>query len=264
MAEKYFRKNTRIVSNEIITLSLHLTFDCNCNCSFCLVPYYKKNLKSDELKKNDWIRLIDQFCEKTSEVKKRRVKITGGEPLLLPYLSELLEYIKAKDSSIVIDITTNAFLLDDSFLSKSAKNLDKISISIDSFNNDTITKSKRTGMSKEIYYDRVKLVQSFGVPLRINTIVYRDNWQELMVDHIQNLQITSWKLIQVFDTIGHKSKYSITKEQFDSFINLNKQTKGKVFFDGNNASFDSIYYAFAPDGSMFNLDNRGVNIQRNI
>lgn len=264
MAENYFRADSDDVSSDEVTLCLHLTFECNCHCAFCLVPYYKRRLTSDELSQDQWFALVQQFCSRTQAAKTRRIKITGGEPLLLPYLPQLLAFIKTIDRSIVVDITTNAYLLDEEFLRHSAPLINRISISIDSFINETIAKSGRTGLSRELYYDRVRLVQAFAVPLRVNTIVYCDNWDEVMVDHIEALHIRKWKLIQVFDTVGCKTQYSVTKGQFQHFVNINRRTQTTVFFGGSDDAFDSIYHAFAPDGSMFNLDNRGVNIRRNL
>lgn len=257
-----FDVNSIANSSKCVRLNLHLTYECNCKCVFCLVPALKKNMISRELTIEEWLTLIDKFCEQTKTAEKRKIKFSGGEPLLVPFLGDILKYVKRRDANISLDFTTNAYYLDKTFLKSYKEYLDGISISIDSFDNKIINKLGRTRMTKELYFNRVKLVQDCGIPLRINTIIHRYNWNENMADYIDQLNICRWKLIQMFDTFRCNEKLMVTKDQFDSFVMLNRHTKNKFFFKNDNQTFESLYYAIAPDGKLFDLDNRGVFINQ--
>lgn len=85
-----------------------LTRDCNLRCNFCYV-------KSAEYSANDRIdyknlKKIVDFC---SEAKVKYIFFTGGEPLLYPYLTDILQYIKGKQHPITTAIATNGILLKD-------------------------------------------------------------------------------------------------------------------------------------------------------
>lgn len=90
-----------------------LTRDCNLRCAFCYAKSagYKvvDRIECEDLKK------IVDFCSE-SEVK--YIVFTGGEPLLYPYLSEVLQYIKNKRPEMMVAIPTNGVLLEDLTLCK--------------------------------------------------------------------------------------------------------------------------------------------------
>ena len=85
-----------------------LTRDCNLRCSFC---YAKRAGYSvvDRIACDDLKTIVD-FCY---EAKVKYLVFTGGEPLLYPDLSEILQYIKSKNPDMVVAIPTNGLLLED-------------------------------------------------------------------------------------------------------------------------------------------------------
>ncbi|MCL6589286.1 MAG: radical SAM protein [Firmicutes bacterium] len=94
-------------------ISLTLTNACNLRCRMCGqwsetgYMHQKKDCLKQELRISDWIRVVD-------EIRGHRVGtvlLRGGEVFLLPWIGELLEYLRHKELFISID--TNGTALKD-------------------------------------------------------------------------------------------------------------------------------------------------------
>jgi len=84
-----------------MSISMSLTFRCNLICPYCTMrlngigPREAKETGLDE-----WKLIIDTFPGRLKEV-----FITGGEPTLMPYCTDLINYITAK--KILVTLFTN-------------------------------------------------------------------------------------------------------------------------------------------------------------
>ncbi len=107
--------------------SVVLTRNCNLRCGFCYVKEAgyceSEKISLDNLKK-----IVDFCCE--SKVK--YIFFTGGEPLLYPFLNDILIYIKKKEHPMEIAIASNGILFEDYELCKKLKRsgLDYVDISM--------------------------------------------------------------------------------------------------------------------------------------
>ena len=79
MKDKYGR--------DINYLKVHLTDECNLNCIYC---YLDKENKRNDLSLNQYKVIIKYMAE----VGIKKIKFTGGEPTLYPYLNELIYFCK--------------------------------------------------------------------------------------------------------------------------------------------------------------------------
>jgi MoaA/NifB/PqqE/SkfB family radical SAM enzyme len=89
------------------SVGLWLTESCDMNCPMCWVhPHNIASNKGDEtsLSKLEWFQLIDHLLPW-----KPRLTITGGEPLLVPYLVNLIRYASGK--GFRVNLSTNGFRL---------------------------------------------------------------------------------------------------------------------------------------------------------
>lgn len=106
---------------------IHLTQNCNLNCSYCC---NENNLgKWDELESNEWMEIIRAL--KSNGVEK--VVLTGGEPLLRTDIVSLSKFIKQIGLKLAI-ITNGTLLSGDIF--EIIEVVDSISISLDSIDED--------------------------------------------------------------------------------------------------------------------------------
>ena len=88
-------------------IKLSLTNECNYNCDYCFLHYDDKEKSSLE----KWKKYIKIIYDKLIYNKYNKVKvcITGGEPTIVPYFNELIEFIIDffKDYNLELTITTN-------------------------------------------------------------------------------------------------------------------------------------------------------------
>lgn len=105
---------------------------CNFHCKFCptgdrklmkVTPGRSRGVMDFNLYK----KIIDDICEFEKPIKVLRL-YKDGEPLLNPWLAEMIKYAKEKKCSERIDTTTNASLLN------TAKNLEIIEAGLDRIN----------------------------------------------------------------------------------------------------------------------------------
>ncbi len=84
----------------------YLTDDCNLRCRHCWIsPAYCGDGPSRSFLPMD---LFQSILEQGKAMKLRSVKLTGGEPLLHPYIEDILKILKTEDLSLVVE--TNGVL----------------------------------------------------------------------------------------------------------------------------------------------------------
>ncbi len=101
--EKYQIKKNRI---QVETLEIHIAEHCNLKCSHCCTnsPYNDKRLLT--------LNEVEDACNKLVVYFRADVfKLLGGEPLLHPQLTEIIDIVKASGVSENIRIVTNGLLL---------------------------------------------------------------------------------------------------------------------------------------------------------
>ena len=93
-----------MMENELYSICWNLTNKCNENCKFCYRKLCSDNIIDENL----------QIFDKLSNIKIGKITLCGGEPLLYNGLFELATYTRNKWSSILLSITTNGSINEDS------------------------------------------------------------------------------------------------------------------------------------------------------
>lgn len=81
-------------------LMLFLNYKCNLNCSYCSLGYIGKRVESTEIGLEEWKYIIRNF-----PIRLREIRISGGEPMLMPYYSELINWLL--DRGLYVMVFTN-------------------------------------------------------------------------------------------------------------------------------------------------------------
>ena len=167
-----------------LNISIYPSFSCQANCNFCYVKNYCKDdhriMQFHVLKK-----LIDDI----ERLQIPYVSILGGEPLLLPYIEELLDYMSKK--RIIFNITTNGWLLNEKvmYYIKKFKNIN-LSISLQSIDN------YHTLATKLNYKEIINNIKNTRGNCRINTVYINQTFEQLekLVDFVYNEGIKTFTL----------------------------------------------------------------------
>ena len=96
----------------LLDLRISVTDRCNMRCRYCM-PREHFNENHEFLPKEDILRFeeIVRVVEALIPHGLRKVRLTGGEPLLRRDLDELIRQLRASSADLDIAITTNGLLL---------------------------------------------------------------------------------------------------------------------------------------------------------
>ena len=207
------------------SVNYHFTMSCNYKCKFCFLnrPRGLKPIPFDEAKIG---------LKKLRDHGIRKLNFAGGEPFMHPkLLGQMLRYCKDELEFPVVQVTTNARLLNDDWMRRfeADRTLDMMTVSIDSFK-DHISRSLGRGKGDHTKYVKraAELCQTFDVDLKINTVVCRSNLNEDMRESISELDPFRWKVVQMYLVDGMNTNVdnplhdatdlAITREEFETFI----------------------------------------------
>lgn len=159
-------------------LRLSVTDLCNYRCAYCLPNGYQGKAEFDELVLSEIETLVSVFAA----VGTRKIRLTGGEPTLRRDLADIIAVCKANPLIENVALTTNAFRLAKLFPAYRAAGLDRINISIDSFDPDTFFKitGKRECVNILRALDGI-LAEGF-CGIKVNTLLLRRYAERTLAD----------------------------------------------------------------------------------
>ncbi len=121
-------------------IRISLTDQCNLNCCYCMPEGTNKCSMQSSLMQNEEILHLAALFRKAGI---KKVKLTGGEPLLRRNIPELIWGLKEQCGMESVTITTNGVLLSGMLPKLVSAGLDGVNISIDSL--DPVRYAKITG-----------------------------------------------------------------------------------------------------------------------
>lgn len=156
-------------------LRLSLTDACNLRCAYCKKP----DGGASFLEMPDIMQLLPAFRE--AGIKK--IRLTGGEPLLHPDISKIVRAcsdLKFED----IVVTTNALLLKEKALNLRESGLNRINISLNSLNSENYRRITGVNGLQRVY-EGIDASEKAGFdPIKINTVLMRGKNDREVCDFI--------------------------------------------------------------------------------
>lgn len=159
-------------------LRISITDRCNLRCRYCM-PYtgVEKLGHFSILTLEEIARLV----RIAAQVGIRKVRLTGGEPLVRNNVSQLVQYIREIPEIDDISLTTNGILFSSMAEKLQAAGLDRVNFSLDTMVAEKFTYITRCGHLKPVM-DGINKALSLGLkPVKINTVLIRGfNDNEIM------------------------------------------------------------------------------------
>ena len=164
------------LNRKIDYLRISVIDRCNLRCVYCMPEEGIESIPHDEILTYDEILRI---CEIVSELGIRKIKITGGEPLVRKDIVNLIRDIKNIDKIEQVTLTTNGILLHEMLDDLYDAGIDAINISLDTLNKDNFKKiTRRDGLEKVLM--SIDKAYDLGIRVKINCLAIRDfNLREL-------------------------------------------------------------------------------------
>lgn len=129
-------------NREVNYIRVSVTDNCNLRCIYCMDDKEVKFLKSEEKVSDEEIYRILKEC---AGLGIKKVRITGGEPLVRPNIVELIGRINSIEGIEEIYLTTNGILLKDKIEALVKNGLKGVNISLDSLQEERFKALTRGG-----------------------------------------------------------------------------------------------------------------------
>ena len=161
---------------------ISLTDKCNLRCVYCMPEdkVYENNLISDTLSFNDYKFIINGL----SQVGIKKIKFTGGEPLLYPHLIELIKYAHYECNIDDISITTNGIGLNEIAYELKRSGLKSVNISLDSLKSYKYKSITRGGNLTDVLKSINRCLE-LGIKVKINCVVIKRFNDDEVYDFIE-------------------------------------------------------------------------------
>lgn len=151
---------------------------CNLRCKYCM-PEDIQWLSPKEILS---LEEIAEICRQASLVGIRKIKLTGGEPLVRKGCVDLVRMIKAIPDIQQVTLTTNGVLLAQYAEPLYKEGLDAVNVSLDTLNREKYKKITGSDAIPDVLKGIAEM-EKYAVPLKINSVlqpgVNDDDWQEL-------------------------------------------------------------------------------------
>ena len=166
-------KDTR--NRALKDLRISVTDRCNFRCRYCM----PKEIFSREYEflARDLLLSFEELTWLTTiavGLGVEKVRITGGEPLLRTNLEQLIEMLGAVDGLHDITLTTNGVLLDRKAQALAAAGLSRVTVSLDSLDDEVFMKMNDVGFPVQKVLDGIDAAAAAGLaPIKVNMVVKR-------------------------------------------------------------------------------------------
>lgn len=246
------------MKRKIDVVNLHLTEVCNFSCTYCFAKFNN----DDELKLPDWKIIIDKIELYYKRYNLNgRINLAGGEPMVVPFLDELITYIY--DKGIKVSIITNSYFLTKDRIDKWQDRVSMIGVSIDSIDTKTnleIGRCTKTG--KTIDYNnlvsKLNYIKQQKIELKVNTVVSKINIKEDISKLYNDVSFDRIKLLQVRVNKGSNDLakvHEITSADFINYCNkVQALTNKKIVFESSD-EIENSYTFIDPNGFLISNDN---------
>jgi len=169
-------------SRPINYLRISVTDRCDLRCVYCMKE------KMNFLPKNEILTLeeIERLCDNFIEMGVKKIRLTGGEPLVRKDIIKLIKNLnlKKKNTNLnEITLTSNGTLLE-----KYAKNLkengiDRINVSLDTINPKKYNEITRFGNLEKVISGIKEAIKN-NIKIKINTVAIKDFNEDELEDLI--------------------------------------------------------------------------------
>lgn len=225
-------------------LRISVTDKCNLRCVYCMPLEGLDWLKRDELLSYEEIASIVRTM---APLGLRRVRFTGGEPLVRRDIAELVAMVRAVPEIEDISLSTNAVLLADQAEALKAAGLDRVNVSLDSLRPDRVDAISRRPGSYAKIMDGLRAAEEFGfTPLKINVVLIGGSNDDEIADFAAITRERPWH-IRFIEVMPTGSNLDLSRDNFISCAEALRRirTLGELeAVDGPTGNGPATYYRF--------------------
>ncbi len=183
---------------------------CNFRCPYCMPratfgENYRFLAATERLSFEEILRLARRFA--TFGV--RKIRLTGGEPLLRSGLADLVGELSAIDGVLDLALTTNGVLLAQHAAELAANGLKRVTVSLDTLDRDTFRRMSGGFDGLERVLDGIRAAEETGLaPVKVNAVIQRglnDHQALAMARHFRGSSVVL-RFIEYMD-VGNRNDW---------------------------------------------------------
>ena len=204
------------LNRPIEDLRISVTDRCNFRCTYCM-PHEKFGHKYQFTPKENLLSFeeIEKITRILVKYGVRKIRITGGEPLLRNNIAALIGKISRLKNINDISLTTNGFLLPTMAKKLRDNGLHRLTISLDSLDDEVLKSMTGRNITAQSILSGISAAEQAGFTrIKINTVVQRNVNDHSIID-----------LAKHFKDRGHIVRFI----EYMDVGNLNDWGKSKVF-----------------------------------
>ncbi|WRD30925.1 GTP 3',8-cyclase MoaA [Helicobacter pylori] len=150
-------------------IRVSVTKQCNFRCQYCMPTTPLNFFDNEELLPLD---NVLEFLKIAIDEGVKKIRITGGEPLLRKGLDEFIAKLHAYNKEVALVLSTNGFLLKK--MAKDLKNagLSQVNVSLDSLKSDRVLKISQKDALKNTL-EGIEESLKVGLKLKLNTVMMK-------------------------------------------------------------------------------------------
>jgi radical S-adenosyl methionine domain-containing protein 2 len=196
----------------------------------------------------------------------RKMTFAGGEPMLCPWLPELVRAAKAR--GMVTMLVTNGSRLSSDAIDALTGALDWVTLSIDSADARTHAELGRAVRGKAIPMERyaatAERTRAAGMRIKVNTVVTNLNAGEDLSPLLRALRPERWKILRVLPIAGQNDgsvePLLCSTEEFEGFVERHRglAREGITLVPEDHDDIRGSYAMIDPAGRFFD-DLEGVH-----
>ena len=237
-------------------LRISVTDRCNFRCDYCM----PKEIFGDDyvfLPKEELLSFeeITRLSQLYSSLGVKKIRITGGEPLLRRNLYELVEALNKIEGIEDIGLTTNGMLLKKHGLNLYNAGLRRVNVSIDAMDDELFKSINNRQISASQILDQIDYAVSIGLKVKVNVVIQKGvNDQEILplVEHFKekNIIVRFIEFMDVGNDNGWNFDKVVTKKEM---LNIISSAYDVEPVDANYFGEVATYYRHKDNGAQFGL-----------
>lgn len=185
-------RTTDTLGRVVRDLRISVTDRCNFRCPYCMPAEifgerYEFLKREEILAFEEIVRLTRLF----TEFGVRKVRITGGEPLVRSDVTHLIDELAAIPSVADLAMTTNGFLLPRYAHELRRAGLDRLTVSLDALDDEVFGQMSGRPYGPEKVLEGIEAARDAGFsPLKINVVVQRGVNEHTIVESAEHFRGT--------------------------------------------------------------------------
>ncbi|GAA0127217.1 GTP 3',8-cyclase MoaA [Clostridium sp. CTA-19] len=219
-------------------LRISVTDLCNLRCKYCIPEQGINKIDNKEILT---LEEIEEITKIFVELGVTKVRITGGEPLVRKNVLKLIKNIGSIEKIKDFSITTNGTLLEDYIEELKAFGVNRLNISLDTFNEDRYKYITRGGELQKVLNGIEKAKQMGISPIKFNVVLVKGFNDDEIKDFV-NLTIDEDVHVRFIELmpIGQCKNWSLGK--FISNETILSKVKGLEEDKSEDISSPAKYY----------------------